>query len=322
MSGSYPAGFYVSGRETEFSSSRFSANAANLWNDFSFDANTSFSRENWDWADGKKSFSFYSADCSVDGKLDKFTVNTGLKFVKWADEDYTSGKFMVSLPAFGGALTAGFFPDISPVQIENIFARRGSLLRSLPGVSHDSWNNFKAEYILSLFPVGLSPAKSAYGGLKLSAAKRDTRNFFYGDESSLSPGSLTTFRYRRYEFLAEVSLLSGPFSSGVRFFYTAPADFLPVPRSSVSLFSEYRKGRCLLNTVINRFSKGPWTDSFVNGLIKICYNLPSGTTMFLAADNILGKKVFLAPGDLPVSPYEWRDTAFFSAGVEVKWGQF
>ncbi len=308
MSGKYPAGFYISGRRTEFSSRRFSASADNSWRDFSFNAKTSLSREHWNWAYGEKRFSFLSADCSAEKKFNRFNINTGLKFVKRSDDTYTAGKVLVSFPAFGGTLTAGISPDISAVQIEDIFSRRGSLLRSFPGVSHDSWNNFKAEYVLSLFPAGL----------KISAALRDTHNFFYADESASSPGSLKTFRHRRYDICAEVSLLRGPLSSGARFFYTAAADFLTAPRSSMSVFSEYNKGQCRLNAVVNRVSKGPWTDSFVNGLVKICYNLPSGTVLFLGADNILGEKVFLTPGNVPVSPYEWRDAAFFSVGVEIR----
>ena len=308
MSGKYPGGFYSSAADTDFSSSRFSAAADNSWRDLSFSGNTSLSQENWNWADGDKSFSFLEAACSAEKTLDKIKINAGLKFVNRANDAYTAGKLLVSFPWALGTLTAGLSPDITAPQIEDIFSRRGALLRSFPGVAHDSWNNLQVEYVLSLFPAGL----------KISAARRDTYNFFYADESTPSPGSFKTGRYKRYDIGAEVSYLTGPLMSGVRFFYAADVNFLPAPRSRISLFSEYTKGPYRLNTVIDRASKGQWTDSFVNGLVKICYNLPSGTALFLAVDNILGEKVFLSPGNLPVSPYEWLDVPFFSAGVEIR----
>ncbi|MEA2081445.1 MAG: hypothetical protein U9O97_01710 [Elusimicrobiota bacterium] len=310
MSGSYPAGFYLSGGETSFSSGRFSASIDSSGRDISVNAKTSLSRENWDWADGEKRFSSFSADCSFVKKFNRFDLDAGFKFVKWAGDAHTAGKALVSFPVFGGSLTAGIDAGIKAPRIEDIFSRRGSILESFPGAAHGGLNNLKAEYILSLFPAGV----------KVSVARSDTHNFLYADEGASSPGSFRSSRYKRYEAVAFLSLLSGPFTSGLRFCYTGAENFLPVPRSGVSVFSGYEKGALALNVLVGSVSKGPWTDSFVNGLVKICYNLPSETVLFLGAENVFGEKVFIAPGNLPVSPYEWRDTAFFSAGVEIKLG--
>jgi len=312
MSGRYPAGFYVTGRDGEFSSIRLGASADQYMGDSSMSMRVGLSREDWDWVDGAKKFDFLSSDCSLAHKFDGFELDAGVEFIKWAGSAYTAGKLLVSFPALGGSLTAGLDPDNSAPRIEDIFARRGSLLRAFPGAAHEGWKNLRAEYVLPLYPAGL----------KLTARRRDTHNFFYADESSPSPGSLENSRYKRYELGAELSLLSGPFSSGVGFSYTASPDFLPAPRSSAAVFSEYKQGRIGITALVNRVSKGPWTESFVNGLVKICYDIPSGTTLFLAADNVLGDKVFLTPATAPASPYEWRNTAFFSAGVEIRWGQF
>ncbi|MDO9514282.1 MAG: hypothetical protein Q7J59_06745 [Elusimicrobiota bacterium] len=312
MSGRYPAGFYIWGRDGEFSSIRLGASADQYMGDSSMSLRVGLSREDWDWVDGAKKFDFLSSDCSLAHKFDGFELDAGVEFIKWADSEYTAGKLLVSFPVLGGSLTAGLDPDNRAPRIEDIFARRGSLLRAFPGSAHEGWKNLRAEYILSLYPAGL----------KLTARRGDTHNFFYADESSPSPGSLEYSRYKRYELGAELSLLSGPFSSGVGFSYTASPNFLPAPRSSLAVFSGYKQGRIGITALVNRVSKGPWTESFVNGLVKICYDIPSGTTLFLAADNVLGDKVFLTPAHSPASPYEWRNTAFFSAGVEIRWGQF
>ncbi|PIV17949.1 MAG: hypothetical protein COZ15_04435 [Elusimicrobia bacterium CG_4_10_14_3_um_filter_49_12_50_7] len=312
MTGSYPAGFYAAGRSADFSSTRLAAAVDQYMGSSSFSFRAGLSREDWDWADGSKKFDNLSSDFSLTHKFDSFDLVAGLEFMKWAGSAYTAGKFLVSFPALGGAVTAGLDPDNSAPQIEALFARRASLLRVFPVAAHEGWQNLRAEYVLSLYPAGL----------KLTAGHFDTRDFFYADESAPSPGSLESARYKRDELGAELSLLSGPVSSGIRFFYAAAPNFLPVPRSSAAVFTEYKKGRIKLNALLNRVSKGPWTESFVNGLVKICYTVPSGATLFLAADNVFGNKVFLMPSHLPVSPYEWRDSAFFSAGLEIRWGQF
>ncbi|MCD6413086.1 MAG: hypothetical protein J7L54_02955 [Elusimicrobia bacterium] len=300
-----PVSFYGSPGEAKFFSFGLGSRGSARWRDFFFRLNIEFSRQNWDWVLDEKDFFSFRAKVSGEKKLGNLEIYPRVEASSRAGEN-------VLLAAASAAcflknefvISGGINPEILQPSIEEVVSQKAAILKTFPFLARSNYKNLFLKISKRFENADFS----------FSFAHRETRNYFYLDESGLTFGELKTAFFKRNEvaFTAGVSgdFCEIEFREKYRIFSDFPSQF----RNSAVLSAKMKIGATSADFVLDSVSGNAFRGSFVAAALKICYNLSRDFNFFFGVDNLFGNKIYY-------SRYDVVGDRIFSAGAEIAFGE-
>jgi len=315
MSGEYPEIFYSDTESASFSATKMTGRFSARPGGWVISGGAFVSPNRWDWIADKKNFThrgldfsaqlpvpFYSAAPPASQARAGITLKPSVMFEKWENESYLLGGLIVDVPlASSSKLSAGVRPHVAAPGIYNIFSARDGVLKQFPKAAYDNYRSF-------FMNLSHSGSVSKY---ELEAARRETKNFLYVDESGSAYGTLKTGEFKRYEFGASAGLNLRGITMGFREKYRTGGELSFASRNEFSGFCEFNAGKFDFNFTGNAVSRKKWVSGYIHCSVKICYNLARNFRIFCTGDNVFNDKIYY-------SRYEFLSEPVFMSGIEAR----